>query len=102
MTSNGSFSADTSPHQIVGEEAQRLVMAALEGAPAGTVPLVVGDLNTNLDFPQDRQEEILSATMRERGMCCASTYFRPRRTRGTRERWTWRQRRGIVGTGQKQ
>ena len=42
--------------------------AALEGAPKGSTPLVVGDLNAGLDFPRDRQEEILSATMRERGM----------------------------------
>ena len=76
--------------------------AALEGAPAGSLPLVIGDLNSDLDFPRDRQEEILSATMRERGMRCASRCYRPKRTRRTRGRWTWRQRRGVPGSGQRQ
>ena len=60
--------------------------AALEGDPAGSLPppLVIGDLNSDLDFPRDRQEEILSAAMREQGIRCASRYYRPRRTRRTR------------------
>ena len=35
-------------------------------------------------------------------MRCASCCYRPKRTRRTRVRWTWRQRRGIPGSGQKQ
>ena len=39
------------PPSDKGGEAQRLVTAALEGAPAGSLPLVIGDLNSDLDFP---------------------------------------------------
>ena len=35
-------------------EAQRLVEQALRDKPAGTMPLVIGDLNANLDAPQSR------------------------------------------------
>ena len=76
------------PPSDKGGEAQRLAMAALEGAPVGSIPLIIGDLNSDLDFPQDRQEEVLSATVRERGMRCASRCFWPRRTRRTRGQWT--------------
>ena len=76
------------PPSDKGGKAQRLATAALEGAPAGSIPLIVGDLNSDLDFPRDRHEEVLSATVRERGMhcACASRCFRPRRTRRTRGR----------------
>ena len=39
---------------------------------------------------------------RGRGMHCASRCFRPRRTRRTRGRWTWLQRRDIPGSEQTQ
>ena len=41
--------------------------ATLERGPAGSPPLVIGDLNSDLDFPRDRQEEILRVTMRGAG-----------------------------------
>ena len=83
-------------------EAQQLATAALEGGAAGSPSLIIGNLNSNLDFPRDRQKEILSTTVRERGMRCASRCFCTRRTRRTRGRWTWRQRRGIPGSDQTQ
>ena len=33
---------------------QRMVAAAPEHRPLGTYPVVIGDLNSNLDFPRDR------------------------------------------------
>ena len=67
-------------------EAQKLVMEALEGAPEGALPMVIGDINANLDSPWGRQEEIFAAEMAERGMCYATRNFLPRRTRRTRGR----------------
>ena len=32
-------------------------MVALRAAPKGPKPLLTGDLNSDLDFPRDRQEE---------------------------------------------
>ena len=75
-------------------------MVALEGGPAGSLPLIIGDSSFDLNFPRDRQEKILSAPMRKQGMRCASRF--PRRTRRTRGQWAWRQRRDIPGTGQTQ
>ena len=37
---------------------RKTIKHALKTRPKGLVPLVVGDLNTNLDFSQDRQEAI--------------------------------------------
>ena len=65
-------------------EARRLAMAALDAAPEGTKPLLIGDLNSDLDFPWDRQEEILAADLEERGLRCVTRGFRPRRTRRMR------------------
>ena len=42
---------------------QRIVIATLESRPKGACPIVIGDLNSDLDFPRDRQEEILSPAM---------------------------------------
>ena len=53
-------------------ETQRMVIAALEDRPVGTCPIVVGDLNSDLDFPRDRQEEILSSAMTAQSLTCAS------------------------------
>ena len=70
-------------------------MAALDAAPEGTKPLLIGDLNSDLDFPRDRQEEVLAADLEERGLRCVTRGFRPRRTRRMRWRWTWRQRQTL-------
>ena len=59
-------------------------MEALDVAPKGPKPLLIGDLNANLDFPLDRQEEILTADLGERRLRCATRSFHPRRTRLTR------------------
>ena len=61
----------TSPPSDKEGEARRLAMTALDGAPEGARPLLIGDLNADLDFPRDRQEVILSADLRERDLRCA-------------------------------
>ena len=43
--------------------AQRLVEQALRDKPAGSMPLVIGDSNANLDSPQSRREEVLAQNM---------------------------------------
>ena len=83
------------PPSDKGGEARRLAMAALRAAPEGSKPLLIGDLNSDLDFPQNRQEEILAADLEEQGLRCATRGLRPRRTRRMRGRWTWQQRRTL-------
>ena len=58
--------------------------------PAGSMPLVIGDLNANLDAPRSRQEEVLAQIMGDHGLGCASRHFQVRRGRHLQERWTWR------------
>ena len=76
------------PPSDKGGEARRLAMAALDAALEGSKPLLIDDLNSDLDFPRDRQEEILAADLEDRGLRCVTRGFCPRRTR---ERWTWGQ-----------
>ena len=71
--------------------ARRLAMEALDAAPKDAKPLFIGDLNSDLDFPRDRQEEILATDLGGRGLRCATRGFRPRRTRKMRGCWTPRQ-----------
>ena len=77
-----------------------MVEKALETRPKGTRPLSIGDWNANLDFPRDRQEEILSAGMQKHGLSCATRHFVTRRKRYVRGRWTWRAKRDN-GRGEK-
>ena len=70
-------------------------MAALNDAPDGAKPIMLGDMNFDLEFPRNRQEEVMAMDMAERGMTCVTRGYRPRRTRRMRGRWTWRQRRAL-------
>ena len=70
-----------------------MVVQALRDKPAGTMPLVLGDMNADLDAPRSRGEEVLAQDMADHGLECASRHFRVRRGRHLRGRWTWRQAR---------
>merc|ERR1712086_1003921 len=51
---------------------QQMVINMLKNRLKGTCPVVIGDLNSDLDFPRDRQEEILSSAMTAQSLTCAS------------------------------
>ena len=69
---------------------QRMVLEAVKDRPKGTCPIVIGDLNANLDFPRDRQEEILSSAMAGMNLTCASKGYRIRKKRRrTHGKWTF-------------
>ena len=72
-------------------KARRLVEQALRDKPVGSMPLVIRDLNANLDAPWSRRETIFVQAMREHGLECASRHFRVCHGRHLRGRWTWRQ-----------
>ena len=57
---------------------QRMVIDALENRPKGTCPIVIGDFS-DLDFPWDRQEEIISSTVTVMSLTCASKGYRVRK-----------------------
>ena len=75
-------------------EARKLAEKALRERPKGTMPLVLGDLNVNLDVPRNEEEESLSQEMGEHGLECATRHFQVRRRRHVRGRWTWRRAKG--------
>ena len=81
-----------SPPSDTEGEARRLMDIALDAAPKGSKTMVIGDLNANLEDPQNGRDEVLSAGMRERGLGCATRHFLTRRRRYVRGRWTYKKR----------
>jgi hypothetical protein len=75
------------------------VADAMTRMPEGCIPMVLGDLNVNLDVPRNEQEAKVAAVMDHHGMACASTHFTVRRRKQCklRGRWTWKQRRLLPG-----
>ena len=69
-----------------------MVINALENRPKGTCPVVIGDLNSNVDFPRDRQEEILSLAITTMSLTCASKGYRVwKRQKKMHGKWTFQQ-----------
>ena len=62
------------------------MVQALREKPASTMPLVLGDLNANLNAPRSRGGEVLLQDMAEHGLECASRHFRVRSGRHLRGR----------------
>ena len=73
----------------------------IKDRPQDILPMVLGDFNANLDYPQGRQEEILSSGMKVLGIGCATRHFLTPRLRHARGPCTWGQRR-TDATGQRQ
>ena len=66
------------------------VVAALKERPKGTALVVVGDLNTALDDPENnRRGTEIAAALIEAGLEDMTVHFLPLRRRWGRERWTW-------------
>ena len=61
--------------------------------PKGCTPLIVGDLNVDLDNPRDDRDEVVAEAMDALDVSCLTRHFGQRRGRLIRGRWTWRQRR---------
>ena len=73
----------------------------IKDRPKDTLPLVLGDLNANLEYPRGRQEEIMSSGMKTMGIGCTTRHFLTRRTRYVKGPWSWGQQR-TDATGQRQ
>ena len=72
-------------------DAQRLMTAAIRAVTDGARLMIVGDLNTDLDSPRSRQEDVLVAEASEHDLVCTTKQFRCQRKRQhVRERWTFR------------
>ena len=66
------------------------VVAALKDRPKGTALVVAGDLNTDLEDPEnDRRGTGITAAMTAAGVEDITAHFIPRRRRWGRERRTW-------------
>jgi len=76
-----------------GGETTKKVEQMIKDRPKDTLPLVLGDLNANLEYPRGRQEEVMSSGMKAVGIGCATRHFLTRRTRHAKGPWTWVQRR---------
>lgn len=54
---------------------QRCIEDALESRLAGSIPMLIGNLNANLDFLQDRQEVWLASMTEKHGLGCVTGNF---------------------------
>ena len=68
------------PSEKDAETARRAEKLITE-RPRGSMSLVLGNLNSNLDFPWDRQEEILSTGIWKEGLGCPTRHLKPQHTR---------------------
>ena len=50
------------------------VANALDKMPKGCIPMLLGDLNVDLDVPRNEQEAKVAAAMDHHGMACASKH----------------------------
>ncbi len=69
---------------------------AVEACPAGCKLLVMGDLKVNVEFPQDKWEEVIVDLLKEANLVDTLRGFwlrTPHRTL-TRAGWRWSQKRG--------
>lgn len=61
-----------SPPSDTKGNTHRRLEHALDNAPKGTKPIVIGDLNANLARPRDGHDDVLSVGMREHGLHCTT------------------------------
>ena len=75
------------------------VRAALEKCPKDCIPIVMGDLNTNVGFPRDEREEVIVDMLDEHNLADLSRRFMMRTTRryGRHVWFTWSRK---VGKGE--
>jgi hypothetical protein len=69
--------------------------AAWDACPQGCKPVVLGDLNINFGFPQDKREEVIVDLLNEINLIDTPCRFRLRTPQQacTRAWWTWSQKR---------
>ena len=73
------------------------VRSAWANCPKGCIPMLLGDLNVNLESPRDERDEEIAEECGFRGLTDMSQHFAQRHRRLMQGRWTWRMvRRGRV------
>ena len=76
------------------------IVDAMNKMPGGGgIPMLLGDLNVNLDVPRNEQEAKVATAMDHHGMTCASKDFTVRQQKQCKlwGRWMWKQRRLLPG-----
>ena len=66
---------------------------AMKQCPAGSSPILLGDLNINLRHPKDERQENIAEECGDMGVEDMSRHYRQRCRRKMQGRWTWRMRR---------
>ena len=77
------------------------IWAAMEACPTGCIPIVMGDLNTIVGFPRDKQEEIIVDLLDEINVTDMSRRFKLRTPSrfGGHVRFTWSRKWGRMREG---
>lgn len=69
------------------------VESAWGQCPKGFTPILMGDLNVDLETPSDERDDRVAEWCDTQDITCMSRHFRQRRRKRARGRWTWSQRR---------
>ena len=69
------------------------VRGAWERCPKGFRPILLGDLNINLESPRDERDEEIAEQVDSYDLSDMGRQFSPRRRRLAKGRWTWRMKR---------
>jgi hypothetical protein len=79
------------------------VRAALEACLTGCIPIVMGDLNTNVGFPRDEREEVIADLLDEYNATDSLRRFMMRSPRRFRRhvRFTWSRKGGKEDGGER-
>jgi hypothetical protein len=80
-------------HPTRRPRAAQLYQQSWENFPQGRTPLLVGDMNINLEYPQDERDEKVAEQWDFWNLTDISSQFSQRRQNKTRGRWTWQQKR---------
>ncbi len=67
---------------------------AWRACPKGCHPILLGDLNVNLDAPCNERDDTIADQVDAVALTDMSNHFCQQRGRRSRGRWTWRMRRG--------
>ena len=76
------------PSDKMGETYGKIA-SAFECQPKRTLPLILGDLNVDLEHPRNIQETRVVELVNNLQLRCLSRHFKQRRRKHIKGRWTW-------------
>ena len=79
------------PPSDVDSQTLAVVVATLEQRPKGCLPMIICNLNVDLESPWNMKEAKVANVVDNLGIGCLTRHFLQRRTRHIKGKWTLRQ-----------